>query len=208
MARKMKTNYFNLLLEQVGDSNKAAEYLKDQITNFETRDLLQSLEELHAIEHGGDKKKHNIMKLLAKEFVTPLEIEDLIALTQTIDDVTDAIEDILQKFYIFRIENIRKETIEFMEIILESTQRLGTIFQEFEHFKKSKTIGISIIEVNNLEEEADALYARAVRRLYAEENIDAKTLNAWTAIFNQFEKCCDTCEHLANLVEEVVMNNI
>jgi len=30
---------------------------------------------------------------------------------------------------------------------------------------------------------------------------------AWTAMFDRLEKCCDCCEHVADVVEMVVMKN-
>lgn len=43
---------------------------------------------------------------LAKAFVTPVDREDLDMLSHRIDDVTDIIEEVLQKFYIHNVQTI------------------------------------------------------------------------------------------------------
>ena len=43
---------------------------------------------------------------LAKAFVTPVDREDLDLLSHQIDDVTDIIEEVLQKFYINDVKMI------------------------------------------------------------------------------------------------------
>ena len=62
------------------------------------------------------------------------------------------------------------------------------------------------MEINRLEEEGDALYTQAVRKLYLESH-DPIELSVWRELFDRMEKCCDTCEHVANVVEGVMMKN-
>lgn len=59
----------------------AAAYLEQNIKAFNPDTLNASLEQMHIIEHTADLKKHEINKKLAKEFITPIEREDIVALT-------------------------------------------------------------------------------------------------------------------------------
>lgn len=152
------------------------------------------------------KKKHELMKNLAKEFITPIEREDIVTLAQMIDDVTDSIEDVLQKMYIFNVIKLRPEALEFTNLITDCCKMLVEVMAEFNNFKKSKTIIKSIVEINALEEKGDVLYLESVRKLYV-ESTDAVELMVWTTIFDAFEKTCDAIEHVANAVESVIMKN-
>ena len=64
----------------------------------------------------------------------------------------------------------------------------------------------SIVEINDIEEEGDNLYASSIRRLYRESSDPIEAI-AWTEIFYRFERCCDSLEELAQYVEIVIIKN-
>lgn len=78
--------------------------------------------------------------------------------------------------------------------------------EEFADFRKSKTLHGLIIEINALEEEGDRLFIDSMRRLHAEVT-DPIEIIAWREIYAYLEKCCDACEHVADVVESVIMKN-
>ena len=52
-----------------------------------------------------------MMAVLVKAFITPIEREDIILLSQSIDEVTDKIEDVLIRIYINNVQQIRPEAV-------------------------------------------------------------------------------------------------
>ncbi len=78
--------------------------------------------------------------------------------------------------------------------------------EDFQNFRKSSTIHDNIVEINRLEEDGDRLYTEAVRSLYVNCTDPVETV-AWTELFDRLESCCDACEHVANVVESVIMKN-
>lgn len=209
MRRSNRTNYFDMFSNLQQYSTKAAHYLDSILNNYDPTPhaLLHQIEEMHVIEHTADLGKHDLMGKLAKEFITPIEREDIIQVTQMLDDITDAIEDVLQKLYMYNVKHIRPEALEFVAVILEQCAIMAKVFEEFHHFARSSEIHQYIIEVNGLEERADAIYTRSVRRLFEEEATHSERI-AWTAIFDQLELCCDANENTANMIEEVIMKNM
>ena len=203
---KRDYNYFKALEEMSVFSVRAAEKLCEILLSYNPTKVVQEVKEIHKIEHAEDEKKHELMKNLVKEFITPIEREDIVTLAQMLDDVTDSIEDIVQKLYIFNVLKLRKEAIDFTNVISECCKMLVEVMAEFNNFKKSKTIKNSIVKINELEEKGDDLYLESVRRLYV-ESTDAAELMVWTIIFDAFEKTCDAIEHVANAVESVIMKN-
>lgn len=203
---KRDYNYFKALEEMSGFSVKAAEKLCEILSNYNPTKVMQEISELHKIEHAEDEKKHELMKKLVKEFITPIEREDIVTLAQMLDDVTDAIEDVVQKMYIFNVVKLRPEAVDFINLISDCCKVLVEVMTEFNNFKKSKTIKNGIVRINELEEKGDELYLKSVRRLYV-ESTDAAELMVWTTIFDAFEKTCDSIEHVANAVESVIMKN-
>jgi uncharacterized protein Yka (UPF0111/DUF47 family) len=95
MARKKDYNYYNKFVELVDYSCQAAELLNTTLENFDTSTIDNKIQEMHSIEHSADLSKHELIERLAEEFIAPLEREDIVSLSQEIDDITDAIEDVL-----------------------------------------------------------------------------------------------------------------
>ncbi len=206
MAYVRGNDYFKKFVELMDFSVEAAKELASLLKEFRYNDLGSQLVALHRIEHKADEKKHVVMEELAKEFITPIEREDIIQIIRLIDDITDAVEDVLIKIYMYHIETIRREALAFSEIVVQCCEALRLVFQEFHNFKKSKVLHEAIIKVNHLEEEGDKLYMSAVRSLYS-SGVDPIECLAWTEVFSQLERCCDLCEDTADNVEEIVMKN-
>ena len=198
--------FFDNLSVSASFSKTAALYLTQCMEDYDSGNLQDMLDEMHAIEHGADKKKHEMNAALAKAFVTPVDREDLDMLSHQIDDVTDKVEEILQKFYIFDIHAILPSAATFARKIVRSAELLCEIMQEFENFKKSQKLRNLIIQLNDVEEECDKLYLQAMRELMDHPE-DMLTIMSWREIYGCFEACADACEHAAECVASVIMKN-
>ena len=205
MAKK-QNNYFQMFVEVAEDAIKAAQLLDKSIKTYNPEKNEKMLKAMHDIEHGADIKKHEMMKLLAEEFITPIEREDIIALSWELDNVLDLIEEVCQMFYMFNVQEMRPYAIDFSELITRSTVALAECFKEFENFRKSQTISGAIVEVNVIEELADTLYIKSVRELFTKEK-DPVKVNAWNVLYNRLEKIVDSCENVADSIGSVIMKN-
>jgi len=205
-VKKKGYNYFEALGRLANYSCQSAEHLHRILKNFDPAKLQETMEEMHKIEHQADIEHHEMLEHLAKEFITPLEREDIINLAQEIDEVTDSIEDVLIKVYMFNITEIRIEALAMAEIIKDCSHALGDALSEFHNFKKSEAIKENLIEINRLEEVGDELYTKAVSGLYRNCTDPIKVI-AWTETFFRMEKCCDYCEHAADAMESIIMKN-
>ncbi len=206
MAKKNNNYYFDMFAQGVSYACEAAALLGVCFDNYEPDGLRERIDAMHAVEHAADEAKHEMMERLLKEFLPPIEREDIMELAHTIDDVTDAIEDVLLRMYMFNIRELRQEARDFTSVIVSCCNALKEMVAELPNFRKSATLRERIVAINHLEEEGDRLYTLAMRRLYTEEK-DGVAVTAWTAMFDRLEKCCDCCEHVADVVERVVMKN-
>ena len=148
MAKKSDNYYFENFIDCVECGCQAAKMLEENLANFDVKQLSDNLSKLHQIEHDADKKKHEMMAVLVKAFITPIEREDIILLSQSIDEVTDKIEDVLIRIYINNVQSIRPEAIQFTKVIIRCCRVLKEIMEEFANFKKSKTLHGLISEIH------------------------------------------------------------
>ena len=206
MANDRNYNYFDKFVTLVNYSCEAAQMLNKTLENFNNKTLEERLNAMHEIEHAADIEKHELVNKLAREFITPIEREDILTITDQIDDLTDFIEDVVMVMYMFNINSLRKEIFLFSEVIYKCCVALKNILVEFGNFRKSTSIPDLIIAVNRLEEEADKIYVNSVKNLFATSN-DPIEIMKWREIFNRAEKCCDSCEIIANSIEGIIMKN-
>ncbi len=206
MAKKRDYDYFEVFVEMVDYCCKAARSLNEVLSGFDPETVQEKIEAIHHIEHSADLVKHDMISKLVKEFITPIEREDILMLAHQIDNVTDAIEDVLLRVYMYNIRSILPEALEFSETIVQCCDELKKMMQEFSNFRKSKTIHEHLVKVNYLEEVGDRLYTQAVRSLYTTEHTPIEIVG-WTETFERMEKCCDACEDVADVIESVIMKN-
>ena len=176
------------------------------LENYNPENIQEMLDEMHAIEHSADVKKHEMSEALAKAFVTPVDREDLDMLSHNLDDVTDKIEEILQKFYIYNVRSVLPTAVAFAKNIVRSCELLCDIMNEFENFKKSKKIHTLIIKLNDAEEECDKLYLTSMHEL-TKTSMDVLETISWREVFDCLESCADACEHVGDCVGSVIMKN-
>ncbi len=204
--KKKQNPYFNDFIDMVSFSCQAAEHLQEVLKNYNPETLSDQRMAMHNIEHAEDELKHKMMQRLSKEFVTPIDREDIILIANQLDNVTDKIDDILIRMYMYNIKEIRPETLAFSDVILRCCQALQKTVEEFPNFHKSTTLIQNIIGVNTMEEEGDSIYISAVRKLYEEES-DPIRVAVWSELFDRLEDCCDACEDVADAMETIVMKN-
>lgn len=206
MAQKKGNDYFAMLVDNANCSCEAAELLWENLNEYDYTSLPEKIRAIHEIEHRGDQGKHRLMEKLMKEFLPPIEREDIMALTNIIDDMTDELDEVLRNLYMYNVRVLRPEAVEFAALIRKCCASMKEMLEEFRNFRRSATLKDKIITINRLEEEGDQLYTRAVHRLYTEEK-DAVQILVWTTIYDCLEECCDCCEHVADTVEMAVMKN-
>ncbi|MDF2537659.1 MAG: hypothetical protein K0S76_680 [Herbinix sp.] len=206
MGKKNEYNYFEAFASLSKYSYNLAVSVHETLNKFDPTIITERVKAAHEIEHSADIAKHDIMNRLVKEFLPPIEREDITALTQEIDDVTDSVEDVLIYVDMFNIQTIRPEILKFTSLIVDCCKAMDEALTEFKSFRNSKKLREKIIEINKLEEDGDALYVAFMRNLYHSSK-DPIELMCWTEILHRLEKCCDNCEDVANIIESIVMKN-
>ncbi len=206
MANKSDRFYFENFIEATDCACKASTYLTECLTSYDPNRLVDMLKTMHDFEHTGDLKKHEMSAALAKAFVTPVDREDLAMISQNIDEVSDKIEEVLQRFYMDSIDTVPPQALEFAKKIVTCCDLIKSIMEEFSNFKKPARLREMIVELNNLEEACDAIYLSAMHDA-RQHSTDLWEILAWRKIYECLEGCADACEHVGDCIETVIMKN-
>jgi predicted phosphate transport protein (TIGR00153 family) len=194
--------FFVLFKELARNIVEGAQLFKEMLDDFS--DPVASQKKIKQIEHNGDILTHDIVKKLNKSFVTPLDREDIYALSGALDDILDLIDSCSQRFVMYNVEQPTATAKEMAFLILKSCQSLeGAVSLLGSNLEQ---INRYCVEVNSLENEADRVCREAISRLFDEEK-DPIQLIKWKEIYETLERACDKCEDAVNILESVVLKN-
>ena len=218
MARKPKFDYFQAFIEisdhAVSYADALVKYLEKNLEiaaegrEPDIEHALKRYEELHKIETDSDQIKHDIIDRLAVEFLAPIEREDVMMLANELDDLVDDLDEVLQRMYMYDVHIVSDEVIQMARLAHKSTIGVQKVCSELANFKKSKILHDLIVEVNDVEEEADSVYIHAMHDTYAKAR-DMRSIEIMGIgqLLGEFEKICDACEDVCDTVATIVMKN-
>lgn len=206
MGHKKDAFYYNSLQSAASYGVEAAQLLSEVMTSYDPEQLLDQIERMHTIEQSADEVRHKVVDELINAFITPIDREDIASLSSSLDDLVDRLEDVLLRLYCDNIQTMRQDALEIMQVVLKAAERVSELVGELPHFKHSKKLRKQVFKINAIEEKADHMYVAAMRNLHTTVS-DPLVVFGWHEIYNQLEKCADSCEVIANVVDSIVLKN-
>jgi len=206
MKKKEEYNYFDEFAKNSKYIVNSAEILKDTLVNYSEEKLEENIVKVHKLENDADQALHKMRNYLIKDFLPPIDREDIVLIGHRLDDIEDYIDEILINFNILNIKTVREDAVEFTDLLIECTKSVEDALENFKNFKKVELVKEKTIAINVLEEKADKLFEKVMKKLYKEET-DSVEIIKWTTIYNCMENATDACEKIADCLEDVVMKN-
>ena len=206
MKKKEKYSYFEEFIKIAEHIEESSNKLKELMNNYNEENLDKSIEEIHKLEHSSDRIVHKMRKFLIKDFLPPLEREDIAVIVNKLDDIEDRIDEIAIDFKIINIEYIKQDTLEIIDILVKATTAVKGIFEKLSDLKHPELVEEKLVIVNRLEEQGDRVYEKIISNLYKEEK-DPIELIKWVNIYKGFEETIDSCEQISDCIQDVIMKN-
>ena len=203
---KIKNDYFKLIEQQVGCCVEAANLLEEILCDYSEEKIPAQKQHMHEIEHRGDTLHHEILTKLSTEFITPIDQEDILRLVQIIDDVTDAIDEVVLEFYMYHVSEVPEAAPTMANIVRRCVTALYLAVKELKNFKKPEKLRQELVKVNDIESEGDDFYIEAVHKLFGAD-ISGKKLYGILAVYDCLENCYDLCENASEIIEQIVIKN-
>jgi predicted phosphate transport protein (TIGR00153 family) len=193
--------YFDLFEAAGQNVMRTCELLDEMLTDYpDTRALA---EEIRNCEHEGDRITHDVIHLLNQTFVTPIDREDILALTSALDDMVDFVEEVADYLGLYKIEAPMDQAIKLARLLVAASRQIDMAIKCLRGFQD---ISSYTVEVNRLENEGDRITREAVASLF-EGGIDPMVVIRWKDIFERLEAAVDSAEHVANILETIVIKN-
>ena len=206
--KEKKSNYyFDSFPVLANFSLQCGEMILDYLKNFDPKRLEEVKTSVHEIEHKADEVKHEVTAKLLTEFMTPIYREDIFQLLKMIDDVTDAVEEISLKLYLYNYTELPFDTVEYMELTVNCIHKMVECLGQFHHYLNKKVFEPYVMEVVKLEEQSDAKYIADMHRLYMTET-DGFKRHKSEAMYVMLEEVADRCREVCRYVQNIALKNI
>lgn len=206
MKKKNEFNYFNEFAKSANLAKEAATELKRYVENFQSTTSEMEMRKIHEIENKADRNLHELKNFLLKDFLPPIDREDILEIAYAIDDLVDGIDEVVIDINIFNITKTTEDMEVLMALLEKATGIVYELVVELKNLKKVKEIKEKAIEVNKIEEQADRLYEKSIRELYKNQK-DPVEIIKWSNIYQTVENCFDECENIAECIENVLVKN-
>jgi predicted phosphate transport protein (TIGR00153 family) len=189
--------FYTLLTAQavhlVNGANLVAELLDDD----GDRDALST--RMRAAEHEADETTHEVVRRVNSTFVTPFDREDIYALSSSLDDVMDFMEEAVDLVVLYEVEKLPGGVADQIEVL----QRCAELTAEaMPRLQSMKDLEDYWIEINRLENAGDKSYRRLVAKLFSGK-YDALEVLKLKDILDALEHAIDAFEKVANIVEQI-----
>ena len=200
MPKEVK--FFDLFDKQAENLLEGAQLLNKIINTPEiNRD---NGDKMQAIERRGDEINHN---MLNESFITPFDREDIFTLAQNMDNVIDGIYMIANRFYLYKINTPSEESKKLASIIENSVSAVCKVVNSLRNNKNIKETLKQCVEINRLENMADEIRDEAISRILNDDKANPILVIKQKELFEEAEKVTDMCEHVANVVESIIVKN-
>jgi uncharacterized protein Yka (UPF0111/DUF47 family) len=199
--------FFDLLEASANEANLSTTRLKDFLTTLQGVVSLDSLDPLTFSRRKDKEITNEITRELCRTFVTPLEREDIEALSNSLYKIPKTVQKIGERLLICP-RSIPKD-----ELLHRQVKLLDVAAEVLEKMVKQLRTGGSLDQIGEmnsqlqqLEGEADKLVTKMLGDLYHGDR-DARDIIIFKDIFELIERAIDRCRDAGNTVFVIVLKN-
>jgi predicted phosphate transport protein (TIGR00153 family) len=196
-----KREFFDLFIQASANAREIARLLVELLESWPaSRGKLRDIREA---EHEGDRLTREVINLLNRTFVTPLDRDDMYRLATVIDDICDYIDEAADNIDAYEVLDVPVKAREQADVIYRAASRLHEAVELLEGFKDSHR---QLFALRELEDEGDRLSREAIADLFRAEQ-DPLMIIRWKDIHEQLEEAVDACENAADVLEAILVKN-
>jgi len=193
-GRREKVDFFALLVRQT------------EATLMGCQELLRFLEgerdpdELARLEQEADDIRRVLIDELNRTFITPIDREDIFALSRAIDDVMDHAYNTVKEMQIFEVES-NEHLCRMAELLQRGSQHLVNAMR---HLKKNPNVAADYaVKAKRIENKMNDLFLTALKQLFS--GADPRIMLKYREIYRHFNRCSDRLDEAANVISSIVV---
>ena len=164
------------------------------------------IDRINDLEHNADRITHETVALLQTIFVTPLDRDDIHRLISRMDDVLDLMQDAAESLSLYDVQVITPQAVELAELLQNCCERMQSAVALLSNMRNVPEALKLCREIDGMESQADRVMRSAISKLFRDE-ADIRQLIKLKAIYEMLESATDKCQDVANLIENIILQN-
>jgi len=156
------------------------------------------------LEHKNDDFTHNVFTELGRNFITPLDREDIHALATALDDIADYIYASAKKINFYKINPNDLGIHKLADLVMQGSVEIKKAVHGLRDMKNLREMTEAIVKINSIENQADDVFDMSIDSLFNNEN-DFKEVIKKREIYQVLEIATDKCEDAANVIESIII---
>jgi uncharacterized protein len=183
-------------------SNQAAKTLEgiEALGLFAASPSPENAERVKVIEQEADELRRVLVEALHQTFVTPLDREDIYALSRTIDDIVDYANTTVDEMEIYEVspEEHLREMVEILRKAAREISDAAKILETHPHIAMEHAV-----KAKSYENAMEKAYHSALANLF--KSTDTIYMLKMREIYRHLSNAADRSDHAANIICRIVM---
>ncbi len=191
---KSKVDFFDLLLTQaektLNGCQALARFLEGQ----------GDPEEVGRMEQEADDIRRILIDELNQTFITPIDREDIFALSRVIDDVVDHAKNTVKEMEVFEVQS-NEHLCEMAMLLQNGAEQLVASMR---HLKKNPNVAVEYaLRAKRTENRMNDNYLEALKQLFSSS--DTRLMFSLREIYRHFNRSADRVDEAANIISNIVV---
>ena len=191
-------DFFEMLQEQAHTTRAGIEALKEFIL-----DSTQArADRVKQLEFEADEVRRKLVEELHGTFVTPIDREDIFALSRAIDDMLDYAKSTVNEMFAFEVKT-NEHITHMVDALVEASQHLANAVDNLKH--RPKRCLDSLVRLKKTENYVEKLYLDALVDLFKSK--DVILILKTREIYRHLSNAADRGDEAANIVGDICIKN-
>lgn len=191
---KRKVDFFELLLAQ---TEKTSEGCRALVKFLEEEG---DPEDVHRLEREADDIRRILIDELNQTFITPIDREDIFALSRAIDDVLDHAQNTVKEMEVFEVES-NEFLCQMAELLEKGAEQLVAAMK---HLKRNPNVAVEYaVRAKRVENQMNDAFLAALKQLFSGHN--PRLMFSYREIYRHFNRSADRVDEAANVISNIVV---
>ncbi|MEK7433942.1 MAG: DUF47 family protein [Cyanobacteriota bacterium] len=172
------------------------------INDYENKEIYSK--KIIELEEKGHQISERLLKELISNYITPIDREDVHALTKLLNSVVEHVNAATLYFDLYRIENVNQHVKDLTTKLREGVYEIKFLIDHVEDMSKVEKVYSHIEKLRIIEEEGDRIYRDAVRELFSKTEEPLHIIK-WKDVYHRLENAIDKCSDTGNIILGMIL---
>jgi predicted phosphate transport protein (TIGR00153 family) len=197
--RPVDSSFYELFTELARHLVVGADLLAEMLSDEADHEAVAA--RMREAEHKADEATHAIVRRVNSSFVTPFDREDIYALGSGLDDIMDAMDEVVDQILVYEVKVLPAELSDQVAVLQRCAELTASAMPRL---KAMHSLDEYWIEINRLENQGDKNHRRTLAKLFSGD-FKAMEVLKLKDIVESLEDAVDGFERVANIVEQIAV---